>query len=93
MKKDSKLEKLILLIAKCLPSSNHLITTVEHNGLNYIFDPTNDGLLQNKNSTKIAIASNSNVEIRNHTIGIINIFHNLLGQYPDGINLVKNIIF
>lgn len=89
LKKDSKLEKLILLLAKYLPSSNHLITTVEHNNLNYIFDPTNDGFLQNKNATKIAIASNPNVEIRNYTIGIINTFHNLLGQYPDGINLVK----
>jgi len=89
LKKDSKLEKLILLLAKYLPSSNHLITTVEHNNLNYIFDPTNDGFLQNKNATKIAIASDSNIEIRNYTIGIINTFHNLLGQYPDGINLVK----
>ena len=89
LKEDSKLEKIILFLAKNLPISNHLITTVEHNGLNYIFDPTNDGFLQNKNATKIAIASDPNIEIRNYTIGLINTCHNLLGQYPDGINLVK----
>ena len=89
LKEDSKLEKIILFLAKYLPTSNHLITTVEHNGINYIFDPTNDGFLQNINSTKIAIASDPNTEIRNYTIGIVNAMHNLLGQYPDGINLVK----
>ena len=89
LKEDSKLEKIILLLAKYLPSSNHLITTVEHNNINYIFDPTNDGFLQNVNATKIAIASDLNTEIKNSTLGIVNVFHNILGQYSDGINLIK----
>lgn len=89
LNEESKIEKLIIFLAKHFPLSNHLITTVEHNNLNYIFDPTNDGFLQNVNATKIAIASEPTVEIKNYTIGLTNTFHNLLGQYSDGINLYK----
>lgn len=88
-KEDTTLEKAIILVTKYISIPNHLITTVEHNNLNYIFDPTNDGFLQNVNARKIAIASEPNIQIRNYTIGLINTFHNLLGQFPDGINLIQ----
>lgn len=89
LNEESKLEKLIILLTKYFPSYNHLITTVEHNNLNYIFDPTNDGFLQNINVSKIALANEPSIEIKNYTIGLTNTLHNLLGQYSDGINLYK----
>lgn len=88
-KNESLFLKILSPIVKYTPTTNHLITMVEHDNQNYIFDPTNDGFLQQRNIFKISIPSDEDVCIRNYTFGLINTLHNALGVFPDGINMLK----
>lgn len=52
--------KVVSFITKYLPIANHVITDVQYEGKNYIFDPMNDGFLQKGAGTRLLIANNPN---------------------------------
>ena len=89
-KEDSskRFVKFVSATTKYLPLSNHLITMVESDGINYIFDPTNDGFLYNSENNKLIIPGKSG-HMKNYTLRLMNILINLLGAYNDGINIFK----
>lgn len=86
-----KFVKIITMLTKYIKIPNHMITMVEHNDKNYIFDPTNDAFLQYYNPFKISIPTEENLFIKNTTFSLVNIIQNLMGIYPDGINIPKKI--
>lgn len=55
---SKKFVKFVSLLTKYIPIGNHLVTTVEKDGMNYIFDPTNDGFLQKGNGNHLLVANN-----------------------------------
>lgn len=83
--KGKRFSKIISLTTKYLPLANHMITMVEENGRNYIFDPTNDGFLKYYNNKQLQISGKTNYFMKNYTFGIGNAILNLLGQYSDGL--------
>lgn len=82
--------KVVTTITKYIPLSNHLITTVESDGINYIFDPTNDGYLYSGEKDRLIIP-NRNEYMNNYSLGLITTLLNLLGAYNNGINIFKKI--
>lgn len=79
--------KLTELITRHLPLANHLITTVEQNSKNYIFDPTNDCFLHYIGKNYLGVANNPNYSMKNYNFGIYGIITNSLGQFSSSINL------
>ena len=49
------LVKFIEILTKIIPLSNHQITMVEKDNINYIFDPTNDGFLKRSKHNKLLV--------------------------------------
>lgn len=80
--------KIVSATTKYIPLSNHLITMVESNGINYIFDPTNDGFLHNAKKNRLIIPGKKGY-MNNYTLGLITTILNILGAYNDGINIFK----
>lgn len=56
--KTKKFVKSVVMLTKVLPISNHAITTVEKDGINYVLDPMNDGFLYMNDNNKLVVANN-----------------------------------
>lgn len=80
--------KFVGIITKYFPLANHLITMVEKDGKNYIFDPTNDGLLRCYNSFLLQVNEKEEFFMKNYSFGLSNFMFNIFGQYSDGINVI-----
>lgn len=75
--------KFVTVFTKYIPLSNHLITMVEKENVNYIFDPTNDGFLCKGNGNCLVVANDSNYHMKKHN----NILFTVLGQYSGGLDI------
>lgn len=80
--------KIVSATTKYIPLSNHLITMVEKDGINYIFDPTNDGFLHNTEKNRLIVPGKKEY-MNNYTLGMMTTLLNILGAYNDGINIFK----
>ena len=58
-----KFVKYVVAITKHMPLANHLITSVEKDGKNYILDPMNDGFLQKGKGAKLLLANDPSVHM------------------------------
>ena len=84
---SNKFIKFIEIITSHFPLANHLITTVEQNNKNYIFDPTNDCFLQYTDKNRLGLANNTIYSMTNYTFGLSGIIANSLGQFSNDISL------
>ncbi len=87
-KSGEKLANFVEKLTKIVPIANHMITMVAKDGKNYIFDPTNNGMLKYKNIHLLQVLDNEEYFIKNCTYGISTFMLNVFGHYSDGINII-----
>lgn len=76
----------VTLLTRLIPLSNHQITTVEKDNINYILDPTNDGFLQKGKHKKLLVPNSNNyMSFKSSSYMLLNIIKN----NGDTINIFK----
>lgn len=87
-KKSTYFVKLVSIFTSIAPFPNHLITSVEYNGKNYVFDPTNDIYLYKKNN-KFVVSSNEDAYMCNGRIS--NVLLSLIGYIKTNCNYINQL--
>ena len=86
--KTRTFRQLVMGITSKMKIPNHLITMVEDNGINYIFDPTSDGFLQYTGSNNLSLSQDNLLHMKNEMF--IKQFFSILGHFNYSGSLCKN---